>query len=273
MSPETINGYSKTLRRLADSLYPTPLLDATPQLLLTWQHSRAHASAGHIAGEVARIKQFYRWCRRPMHWITDSPAEDLVAPRVPRRRPRPVPEDDVVRALIYCPDTDLRMWLILMRYAGLRCCEVAGFSRDWIIEDGEPRLSIIGKGSKQRVVPVDPELVLILKPWMDRQGRLFRHADGTPVTSRYVSDAVVDHLRSLGMPYTGHQLRHSFGSRSLDKIKDLRVVQEMMGHQNPETTALYTQVSSTRSRELAAFNGSELRKVEDRRRAARRRAS
>lgn len=265
MSPETINNYRKMLHRLAEALYPTPILDASTADLLEWQGTLAHASAGYIAGELARARQFYKWARRPMRWITESPAEDLVAPRVPKRRPRPVPETDVERAITFAVDY-IQVWIILMRYLGLRCCEVAWMSRDWVIEDGEPRLAIIGKGNKERVIPVSTEVLVLLRPWMARQGRIFIHSDGTVVTPRYVSETVRAHLREMGLAYTPHQLRHSFGSRSLDAIRDLRVVQELMGHDDPATTALYTQVSSKRSRRVATINGAALHELQNRRR-------
>jgi site-specific recombinase XerD len=266
LSERTIENYYYTLGKLKDVLYPIRVLDATTEDLLKWQHSIATNAAGTVAGDLARVRCYFRWSKRIMHWIEVDPAEDLVAPKVPARRPRPVPEPDVMRAFIYCPSNELRCWLALMRYAGLRSCEVAWMCRDWIIDDDKPRLVVIGKGNKERVIPVDGELVTLLRPWMDRQGRLFRWPDGHPVTPRYVSNVVGDHLRGLGITCTAHQLRHSFATRSLDVSADLRVVQEMMGHATPATTALYTEINSDRAREVATSHGTALGLLETRRR-------
>lgn len=264
-SDETLRHYTGVLRRLTTFLDPIHILATSPADLQRWQLSISRKSPGSVAGDISCVRVFYRWCYRPMRFIEYSPADELVAPAVPRGKPRPAPETDVTRALVGCVDDRMRMWLCLMRYAGLRCCEVAWICRDWIIEDGDPRIIVTGKRQKQRVVFVDRELIDMLRPWMARQGRLFLLNNGHPVSPKYVSDAVSAHFKALGLPHTAHNLRHSFGSRSLDEVEDIRVVQELMGHSSPATTALYTEVNHDKSVRVARAHGANLRKFRRRR--------
>lgn len=266
-SPATIKAYRGLLARVGDAIYPTPLMKATPGDLLTWQRTVAANTPGSIAGNISSLRSFYRWTIRPMHWLDTNPAEELASPRIPISKPRPVPEAAIHKAIIHCPDQRMRMWLALMRYAGLRCCEIAWMCRDWVIDDPtDPRLHVVGKGSRERIVSVDAELILLLEPWMSRQGHLFLSAYGRPFTPRYVSETVNEFLHDQSLPYTAHQLRHSFGSRALETALDLRVVQEMMGHSSPSTTAVYTEVNKPLARKVATTNGALLHELEIRRR-------
>lgn len=263
----TIEHYGWLLHALAEHLHPAPLLRAEHTDLLRWQTSISRLTPGAVANYVAGVRTFYRWCVRPMHYLDLSPAQDLVVPHVPRRRPRPIPAADVARAFIGATaDDTMYAWLLCMRFAGLRCCEVAWFMRDWIVEDDEPYLLVTGKGSRQRVVPIDPILLTELRPWMQRQGHLFTHPDGRPFTPRYISHHMSDFFEALGLPYTAHQLRHTYGTRSLEVCGDLRVVQELMGHATPETTAGYTQPSGIKTRAVAHHHGDDLRELRKRRR-------
>lgn len=261
-SERTIENYYYTIRHLGDVLYPVTLLDASPADLLNWQRSISGNTPGYVANQISKARSFYGWCRRPMRWIDENPADELIAPKAPRRLPRPVPEEDVERAIIMCADQRTRCWLILMRFCGLRCCEVAWLTRDSVVTDrAGARLVVTGKGRKMRPVPIPPELVALLTQWLPRDGRVFRHPDGRPVTPRYVSNVISQYFAQIGMPYTAHPLRHSFGSRSLDEIGDLRVVQELLGHSSPETTALYTEPSLAKAQQVSRTNGVKIKQL------------
>lgn len=268
----TVYRYSLILWSLADQLHPVPLLEATNADLLHWQKSISHWASGTVANKVSCVRRFYRFACRPMRWLDSSPADDLAAPRVEQGRPRPVPQADVIRAILGCADDRMRAWLILMRYAGLRCCEVAWLEVDDVVDDDEyPRLEVLGKRRKRRVIYVDRELIDMLKPFCAGRssGRVFRWPDdGRPFTSHYISTAVSNHLHGLGLAHTAHKLRHSYGTSGVDLTGDLRLIQDMMGHSSPTTTALYVQPNRDRGAELAHRMGADLKSIIDRRRSA-----
>lgn len=255
----TITRHRWVVNSLADHLAPTLLVEARYPHLLSWQMSLAHLSAGSVAGYVSTVRTFYRWRVRPMRILDVSPAEELVVPRVPTGRPRPVTEQHLQIAVACTPDPMMRAWLYLGAYAGLRCCEIAALQGAWIIDGDVPRLHIVGKGQKERAVHIGPQILALLVPYRHRQGHVFTWPDGRPYTPRYVSRRINEHLHGLGLPYTAHQLRHRYGTRALELTKNIRVVQEQMGHSSPATTQLYTLVNQEEAKDLAQRLDGEVR--------------
>lgn len=258
LSGNTVDNQEWLLRRLADYL-PVPLTQAEYRHLQDWQNSLAALNPGTVAGYIGSIRVFYRWLIKPMRVLTVSPADDLISPQVPDHKPRPVPEPDFQYSLIGCADPVLKVWLELARYAGLRCMEIASLTRDRVLND-PPRLHIVGKGRRERIVFISQELRDDLAQFMNRQGHLFVSPLGKPYRPKTISDRLNYHFRSLGMPYTAHQLRHLYGSDALHRTKNLRLVQAQMGHRSPATTQVYTEVDEPEAIALAAELGSDLRK-------------
>jgi site-specific recombinase XerC len=257
-SSRTISNQEWLLYRLAEQLHPSTLVNADYEQLLAWQTSISNLAPSTLAGYVSGVRVFYRWLVRPMRWLSVSPAEELAIPRVPPRRPRPIPEPDFQYALSGCADPLMQIWLELGRYAGLRCCEIAWLTRDGILDD-PLRLHVIGKGRRERIVFIGQELRDSLAPWMNRQGALFLSSRNTPFTPKTVSDRIGRFFDSLELPYTAHQLRHLYGSDALRRTKNLRLVQDQMGHRSPATTQVYTEVFEPDAIDLAEQLGADLR--------------
>lgn len=266
-SDNHITNSRRLLRRLANFLHPVGLLGADYEQLQSWQNSIASLDSATIAVYVSICRAFYAWWVRPMRVLIVSPAQDLVSPEVPKRRPRPVPESDYQFAVLSCADELMLSWLYLTRYAGLRCIELSTMNRDDVLdEDVGCRLRIIGKGQKERFVPISPELRGVLNPWMETQGRLFTHERGTPYRADEVSTKINNFLHGIGLPYTAHQIRHLFATDALIRSHDIRLVQELMGHSSVQTTQLYTAVVEQNGIDLAVELGVALGKL--RRRSA-----
>jgi integrase/recombinase XerC len=244
----TINAYGRRNRALAEWLEArgATLLTATPDLMLEWRTSLT-VSPNSVLTYLAAVRSFYRWAM----WAgkaTSDPTADLPVPKWRKGRPRPIAEPALVSAILNAP-VRIRPWLILAALAGLRACEIAGLRRDDIL-DG-PRVMIIrGKGRKERVVPISAQVwAELLKAGMPSSGWMFPRYDGKPGpnTAHKVSDLTNAFLRSIGIRETLHQLRHRFGTQSYAATRDLRIVQELMGHQDPATTALYCDFSRAES--------------------------
>ena len=105
-------------------------------------------------------------------------------------------------------------------------------------------LHVVGKGRHERLVPMHPAVVEALAlVRVPRSGPVFRRPHGGPWNPHQVSRRVSVFMSDVGIEATAHQLRHWFGSRTYAACRDLRVVQELLGHQSPTTTAVYTAFS------------------------------
>lgn len=183
-----------------------------------------------------------------------NPAGELAPVTVPRGLPRPTPDEILIDALLTANDRE-RLMLMLAGYAGLRRAEIAKVHPgdfDWTIN----KVLVRGKGGRERLVPVHPDLGGEVLAELDRRaagktGTGWRHyVDGIDAAA-YLFPGRYGHLqpdavgkvlkRLLGGQWTGHTLRHRFATIAYRVRRDLRAVQELMGHSKPETTARYTQ--------------------------------
>ena len=195
------------------------------------------------------VQSFYRWAVLAGH-LAQSPAEHLPTITVPRALPRPTPHDAVAAALA-AADARQRVALKLAAYAGLRRAEIAAVHfRDL----DASTLLVTGKGGHMRRVPLHPDLAAELHTEQHRRrngnpgagfgddarpdGYLFPSAAHP---SGHLTPAHVGKLIRACLPdgWTTHTLRHRFATLAYSTERDLRAVQELLGHRKPETTARY----------------------------------
>lgn len=212
--------------------------------LRRWQSERAkHLAASALRAEIIHVQEFYRWAVAPgVGLIGADPSRVLEKPRAQRRLPRPLSESQF-RVLLAAADPETKAIIGLSGFAGLRAGEIAGLV--WSEVDLQGRtIRVIGKGDKERVVPVSEPLAEILSALKHRNGPVVRRRDGGngPSTANLISMRASAHGQMLGLCFRLHQLRHRFATVALDATGDLRVVQELLGHESPATTAVYTKV-------------------------------
>lgn len=197
----------------------------------------------------ASLRAFYAWAQATGR-RADSPANLIPPIRLPRAVPRPAPEDAFESAL---RQADERGWLMLQLagVCGLRRGEIARLRREDIEEDLSGKsLRVRGKGAHVRMVPMPDWLaarVLACPP-----GWLFPSPTRPgPLTPAHVGVLV---SRLLPDGWTCHTLRHRCATRAYAATRDLRAVQDLLGHAKPETTARYTlvPVESVRAAMMAA---------------------
>jgi len=188
---------------------------------------------------LAGLHMFYQWAIEA-GYASDDPTATIARPRLRRLLPRPVPTRDLVTALS-CAAPVMRAWLELAAFQGLRCQEIAGLRHeDVLTADGLLRI-VHAKGGHERLVPLHPRVAATLAALpRHKSGWVFERVGGGKFTPNYISVLVADYLRSVGVDATAHQLRHWFGSALYQRTHDLRLVQEMMGHATPQSTAIYT---------------------------------
>lgn len=221
------------LRRFAAETGAGPW-DATPDLVA--DHLRNPAWSKNTRRSVrSTLRSFYKWALLKHHADTDPTAE---LPTIPSTigKPRPAPEK-VVEIGLSTTDQRTRLMVSLAAWCGLRCCEIAVIHSSDVTRrfDGW-ELRVHGKGDKLRVVPV-PDLL----------GRRIERADGYlfpgdkngHLSAHYVSKLV---SRALPDGWTAHTLRHRFASAAYLADRDIRAVQELLGHASVATTQIYTAV-------------------------------
>lgn len=247
-SPETVYSRRRALARLAAAL-PGGLLDAAAADLAAWRAALTVA-AGTITDYVSHAREFYDWAVGA-GLIDENPAAGLILPRRARRLPRPIAEDDLMTAITGAPDR-IRIWLILAAYCGLRAKEIAYLRREHVLDTARPPGLLIAddatKGNRERFVPLSPYPLGELRAYgLPASGWVFLRRDGKPGPNspNRVSHLMNDYLHGRGIKATLHQGRHYFATEYYRLNPDLRKLQELLGHQNPATTAIYTFVDQT----------------------------
>ena len=245
-APRTLQEYGRGLRALAEKLGTTPITEATADDLLRWRTDLTVADQT-VLNYATPVRGFYAWLERKGH-VTRSPADDLPLPPTRRGLPRPIGDADLDYAIDSAPNR-IRPWLVLAAYVGLRAKEIAYLQREDILNSWRPPMirvtTLMGKGSRERFVPMSPYVWSELQAYgLPRRGYAFlRERGGGPNTPARISNLANEHLHACGLEETLHQLRHWFGTETLDTSGGkLRVVQELLGHTSPQTTSVYAAI-------------------------------
>jgi integrase/recombinase XerC len=235
-----------------------PLARVTTSDMRSWLAHLRHdnLSPRSMARKLSAVKSFYRWLAE-REGFEPTAVLSARAPKFQKKLPRPLTED-AARAMIDTVELQsTKSWqgardaavITLLYGCGLRISEALSLTgRDWPF--GET-LRILGKGKKERIVPVLPitrrsvETYLSLCPYpLDTDATLFRGARGGPLNPRTISKVTEKARMQLGLPSsaTPHAMRHSFATHLLQAGGDLRAIQELLGHASLSTTQAYTAV-------------------------------
>ena len=247
LRPSTIYQRRRALTRLAAAL-PCGLLAAGEPELAAWRAALTIGDAATVS-YVSAVREFYRWAAGH-GLIPADPAASLPTPKLARRLPRPISEASLIDALQYAPRR-VRPWLVLAGWAGLRACEIALLRRECILDQAQvPALLIAAdatKGRTERIVPMSGFVLAELhEAGIPARGWMFPRRDGADGPNRpwLVSHLANGWLHECGFAATLHQLRHRFGTQAYHATRDLRAVQELLGHAHPSTTAGYAAYDS-----------------------------
>ncbi len=219
------------------------------------------------ARRLVAVKEFFRHLKE-RRIIRHDPTELVDAPKKATVLPRVLSEQEVAAMLdaIKGPDPrDLRDRALLevMYGCGLRVAETCALKVEDVIADGE-LLRVMGKGSKERVVPLGRAAGRALTSYMESARGLFTRGDlgeshifitrlARPFTRQGVFKIVRERAAAVGIAadrISPHVLRHCFASHMLQHGADIRAIQEMLGHADIGTTQIYTHVDSSRFGEL-----------------------
>jgi integrase/recombinase XerC len=179
------------------------------------------------------IRSYFRWAMATER-ITKDPSQILPIVRIPETLPHPTP-DRVFREAIANATERERLMIYLGAYAGLRRSEISKVHSSHVDHDHR-MLTVIGKGGKERRIPLVPELLRLIE---DTDGYVFPGNDNGHLSPGWVGTLL---SRLLGPGWVGHSLRHRFATRGFAAERDLLAMQILLGHVKPETTRRYTQI-------------------------------
>ena len=215
-------------------------------------------SPASIARKLASLRSFFNfWIKKGQ--ISSNPAKEVATPKVPKRLPKFLTVDEMASLLNGPKDSDIlslrdKAMMEVMYASGLRVSELVGLN----LEDvnlGEGVVRVLGKGRKERMVPIGSKAQTAFSNYLSRREELctkaratkavFLNRQGDRITPRSVERMVQKYLRSSGIQkeVTPHVLRHSFATHMLNAGADLRGIQELLGHSSLSTTQKYTHVS------------------------------
>ena len=209
-----------------------------------------------IRHRIVCVRQFHQYCMKMKHTPTD-PSSFIAMKNSGSRLPKSLLHDDLVRLLNFpCHDAkdylDRALLRILYR-CGLRVSECVDLTFAQLHSD-ESWLRIMGKGRKERLVPISEDALEALEYYIDlirptllkdRSDFIFIGLRGGKISRQYVHTMIKSRSRDLNIDsdISAHTLRHSFATDLLAQDTDLRVIQELLGHADISTTEIYTHVS------------------------------
>ena len=229
------------------------------------KESTRRLSSESVYLEIAALRAFYRWAENEKLLPTNV-AENLSLPRRWKRLPKALTNEEIDRLLTLVipetPSSHCDQAILELAYAsGLRISELGNLRIEQLqLESGF--INVIGKGNKERVVPLGRKAIEALQRYLHvgrpklvtprTPANVFLTKRGTPFARVTLWKRIKDRVRLAGISrnITPHMLRHSFATHLLEHGADLRVIQELLGHANISTTEVYTHVAGDRLREV-----------------------
>jgi integrase/recombinase XerC len=221
-------------------------------------------SRASVARKLSALRTFVRFLKRE-GWIESDPAALAVSPKREVKIPAHLSVDEMTR-LLDTPDTSDplgrrdRAILELFYASGLRLSELVGLDLEDVNLSGRI-VRVMGKGSKERLVPFNDATRTALKDWLQDRAQLsagkkvdavFVNFRGTRLTGRSVQRLVSKYVAACSTRFgiSPHALRHSFATHLLQRGADLRAIQELLGHVQLSTTQRYTHVNAAQLLEV-----------------------
>lgn len=258
-SPHTISSYKRDLLQLAGYLEERKVvLKEIDNVILRGFLARLHENQNKkstVARKLAAIRSFFQFCIKKK-WLEDNPAKAVATPKQEKHVPSFLSEDEMAQFLdlpLTTQPLDLRdkATLELLYATGMRVSELAGLNLD-DLNFSERLIRVRGKGKKERLIPfgrkAEDSLTFYIRsrPQIHKGNiedkALFLNYRGERLSSRSVERIVDKYIRvtALRRKISPHSLRHSFASHLLSRGADLRVIQELLGHESLATTQKYT---------------------------------
>jgi len=261
-SAHTVSAYRSDLSQLAAFLEEREtrlrkIDNIAVRAFLAHLHERGLRKSS-LARKLAAVRSFFQFCLKK-GWVDDNAAKVVATPKQEQHVPSFLSEDEMAEFLDL-PSSDKpldrrdKAMLELLYATGIRVSELVGINLE-DVNFGERLIRVRGKGKKERLVPfgrkAEQSLAIYLgsRPFIlkDRlsETALFLNCAGERLTARSVERIVAKyiHMTAVRRKISPHSLRHSFASHLLSRGADLRVIQELLGHESLATTQKYTHLN------------------------------
>ncbi|MDQ6979890.1 MAG: tyrosine-type recombinase/integrase [Ghiorsea sp.] len=263
-SKHTVSNYKRDLQRFVDfymqqtqdQMYIHQISREHIQDWLVLGHSQGLAPAT-LARRLSAVKSIFVFALRHKH-CPENPAAGIRAPKLGKRLPKTIPQHQT-QALLETTnrkfDSRELALLALLYGCGLRVSEVVGVNMNHLslnFRQGIGEVRVLGKGNKERIVPLPEVAVALIKDWLQARANLLPKEDavflnkfGKRLSVRSVQRMLKDRALETGadMSVTPHKLRHSFATDMLTGGANLRTIQQFLGHASLATTEHYTHVT------------------------------
>lgn len=210
-------------------------------------------STRSVNRKLSSLRTFFKYLLR-QGVIVNNPMKRVVSPKTSKRLPEFVPESDMAKLNtddLFGDDFEglrNRLIITMFYFTGMRLSELVGLTLQSVDVD-ELTIKVLGKGGKERIIPIHPELKDLVVEYLEERNKKFSEtvsffvtSKGKPVYSKLVY-RVVNHYLTLITPLqkrSPHVLRHSFATHLLNKGADLNAIKELLGHSSLLATQVYT---------------------------------
>ena len=220
--------------------------------------ARKELNPSSITRKIASIKGFFRFlCFR--RDIKKNPSISIPSPKLPKRLPRVLTKTEIDKILNNTLKIESLAVIELLYSAGIRVSELVNLKLN-NLDLSQQVIKVFGKGSKERIVPINKRCVNILKKYLQKrelkalkyecEPYLFLADNGKKISRQKVYRIIKEQGDLIHKKISPHTIRHSFATHLLENGADLRVVQELLGHSSIVTTQLYTHISKKTLREI-----------------------
>ncbi|MEH6456925.1 MAG: tyrosine recombinase XerC [Cocleimonas sp.] len=256
-SKHTLSGYTRDLEQFQIWLKKNQcddILKADNLHIRNWVAGMHRQGIGShsLQRKLSSLRSFYNFLIRKRH-LKSNPALDIRAPKAAKKLPDTLDTDTLTQLLNIPPDSILsirdRAIMELFYSSGLRLSELVNLDLN-SIDLSEKSLRAIGKGDKERLLPVGRKAIEAIELWLAKRNTmakpeetaLFVSMRGKRISVRSVQERLNYWRKKQGLEQHihPHKLRHSFASHILESSGDLRAVQELLGHADISTTQIYT---------------------------------
>ncbi len=260
-SQHTLISYETDLRDYSDFLAvqfsETDLLKATPMIVRSWLAGLKEKgmSSRSINRKISALKSFYKFQLKEGKLMT-SPMTQVISPKVSKRLPQYVEKDDMATLFKHVEfdpgfaGRTQRLMLMLLYFTGIRQAELIGL-KEVNVDFYNKNIKVLGKGSKERIIPVGEPLLLEIKTYLNEKVMFEHEADrtvllvnekGRKLYPKYVYLHVKRYLALITTinKKSPHVLRHSFATHLTGNGADINAVKELLGHSSLAATQVYT---------------------------------
>jgi len=243
------------------------LPDIKPSFIRTWLASLKEngMEAKSINRKISCLKSFFKYQLKEQT-LTVSPMGTIISPKVSKRLPQFVEKTDINTLFTYVefPDdwqgkTD-RLLLQLLYNTGIRQAELVSLKESQV-DNYKKTIKVLGKGNKERIIPVSEELLVLIKDYITEKRRAFEKYDadvllinikGKKLYPKYVYNTVKSYLNKITTisKKSPHVLRHTFATHLMNNGADLNAVKELLGHSSLAATQIYTHNSIEKLKDI-----------------------